>query len=200
MSLPTLEECRQGATTWKRDHLGVSYTLSHHGVSSYSPQGTWCFYIHLHDNLFIGDDFKLFDRQAQLKETSPGLFYETYDYWDVPDYGFHGGITWYSKERFVDRDGIERTSLKIGCDYAHLWDREGGYSDGLNDVDWDAKKLIAELVKNHPVKWRCSYCGKLDIPENFYIAKNDARVHVSQEDKFSELEWPMWMRKQEVAA
>ncbi len=31
MSLPTLEEYRTGGTTWRREHKGVHYTLSHHG-------------------------------------------------------------------------------------------------------------------------------------------------------------------------
>lgn len=198
--LPTLEEYKSGATTWKGEHKGVSYTLSHHGVSDYSPQGTWCFYIHIHSNLFINDeDFKLFERQPKLKEMSSGSFWETYDYWDVPDYGFHGGITYYGVERFVDKEGIERKSLKIGCDYAHLWDQEGGYSDGKNDVEHDVKRLIDELVKNHPVKLRCSYCGKIDVPENFYTAKNKALVHKSQRDKFSETKWPMWLPEEQAA-
>jgi hypothetical protein len=177
--LPTLEQYKQGATIWKREYKGVGYSLSHHGVSDYSPHGTWCFYIFIQSNLFVNDeDFKLFNREAEITEFA-GSFRENYSYYDVPDYGFHGGITWYSKERFVDREGKEQVSLKIGCDYSHLWDMEGGYSDGLDDVDRDAKALIDELVKMHPVKWRCQYSSKLDVPNEFYTAKNGARVHNS---------------------
>ncbi len=185
MSLPTYEQYKQGATTWKRQYKGIHYTLSHHGVSDeYSPDGTWCFYIYINSNTFINDsDFKLFNRERQIIESFPGSFYETYDYGSVPDYGFHGGITWYSKETFIDKGGNEQTSLKIGCDYAHLWDREGGYWQGIEAVDNDAKLLIDELVKNHPVKLRCSYSGKIDNPDQFYTAKNKTTVHVSCMEK-----------------
>lgn len=191
---PSLEDYTSGATTWKRDHKGVSYTLSHHGISDYNNQGTWCFYIHIHDNIFVNpDDFKLFDREAELVE-SFGRYRESYEYYTVPDYGFNGGITWYSKDYFVDRDGTKRTTLKIGCDYAHLWDMERGYPDTLETVDFDARKLIDELVENHPVKQRCSYSGKLDTADKFYTAKNGALVHESQEAQFTQDNWPTWMR------
>ncbi len=195
MSLPSLEQYRSGATTWKKSHNGIDYLLSHHGVSEYSPQGTWCFYIFLHDNLFVNqDDFKIFDREPRLVEFS-GRFIETYDYDSVPDYGFHGGITWYSVEHFVDRDGTKRKSLKIGCDYAHLWDREGGFSDGLDEVEMDAKRLIEKLVEQHPIKRRCAYSGQLDIPEMFYEAQNGNWVHKTQADNLPG-GWVLWRPKE----
>ncbi len=195
MSLPTLEQYHQGATTWKREHKGVSYTLSHHGISDYSPQGTWCFYIFINSNMFVNDaDFSCFDRPAEIKQMGAGTYWETYNYWDVPDFGFHGGITWYSKDRFVDKEGKEQSSIKIGCDYDHLWDRESGYWQGLDDVERDAKALIDKLVEAHPVKLRCHYSGKLDAPEQFYTAKNGAVVHKSQIEilKESDAWWQHW--------
>lgn len=200
MSLPTLAEYRQGSTTWKRDYKGVSYTLSHHGISDYSPQGTWCFYIFINSNMFVNhDDFSLFDREAEIVEIN-GNFRETFNYWDVPDYGFHGGITWYSKEGFVDREGQKQTSLKIGCDYNHLWDRESDYWQGLDEVESDAKSLIDKLVEQHPIKLRCSYCGKIDLPDQYYTAINGAVVHKSQIDKLKENGWDKWMPKEQGAA
>lgn len=193
MSLPTLEELRQGATTWKREHKGVGYSLSHHGVSDYSPQGTWCFYIHLLEPQFqSAEDFAKFNREPEVKEFA-GSYRESYPYDDVPDYGFHGGITWYSRETYIDRDGLSRKALKIGCDYAHLWDREGGYWQGMDAVDADAKRLIDALVAEVPLKVRCAYSGKLDMPDQFYTARNGARVHVSERGRFSEAEWPTWL-------
>lgn len=198
MSLPSLEQYQSGSTTWKREYKGVSYTLSHHGISDYSPQGTWCFYVFVTSNMFINDaDFALFDREAELTELY-GSYRENYDYYSVPDYGFHGGITWYSKERFIDKEGKEQTSLKIGCDYAHLWDRESGYWQGLDDIDRDVKALIDKLVEAHPVKLRCGYCGKLDNPDQFYTAKNGAIVHKSQIEKIKENDglWEHWQPKE----
>jgi len=199
VSLPTLEQLRQGATAWKREHKGVSYTLSHHGVSDYSPQGTWCFYIHLLEPQFQRpEDFALFDREPEVREFA-GSHREHYPYDDVPDYGFHGGIAWYSRETFIDRDGSRRKALKIGCDYAHLWDQEGGYWQGLDDVEADAKRLINALVAQVPMKLRCGYSGKLDMPDQFYTARNGVLVHLSHEDKFTEAEWPTWMRADPAA-
>lgn len=191
---PNLEEYQKGATTWKREHKGIMYTLSHHGISDYRPEGTWCYYIHLHSNLFINDeDFKLFDREPEKKEMSVGSYWETYDYNSVPDYGFHGGITYYSADKFMDKTGEYRKSLKIGCDYAHLWDQECGYYQGLNEVDQDCKKLIDELVSHHPVKLRCQYSGLIDNPDKFYKARNGNMVHNSKMSEFSEEKWPSWL-------
>jgi len=194
MMKPELKDYQSGATTWKREYKGIMYTLSHNGISDYRPEGTWCFYIHLNDNLFINpDDFKLFDREPEKKERSFGSYGETYDYHSVPDYGFHGGITYYSTDSFMDKNGEQRKSLKIGCDYAHLWDEEGGYWQGLNDVDHDAKILIDELVSHHPVKLRCQYSGLIDVPDNFYKARNGNMVHKSKLTEFSEDKWPTWL-------
>ena len=193
MALPTLEQLRQGATTWKREYKGVAYTLSHHGVSDYSPAGTWCFYIHLLEPQFQrAEDFALFDREPEVVEFG-GSHRETYRYEDVPDYGFHGGITFYERNLYVDRDGKTQKALKIGCDYAHLWDERSGYWQGLDDVDADAKQLIDALTKAVPLKVRCAYCGILDMPSEFYTARNGARVHRSQASKFSDDNWPTWL-------
>lgn len=199
MALPSLEQYRKAAAKWNRTYLGVNYELSHHGVSDYQPQGTWCFYIFIQENMFLNDeDFKLFDCEGQIKDTlGSGSFWETYDYYKVPDYGFHCGITWYSKDSFIDKEtGNRLASLKIGCDYSHLWDQEGGYWQGLDDVEADVKKLIEELVRNHPLKWRCAYSGKLGKPEDFYIAANDATIHNSHIEKLKENGWEQWLPKE----
>lgn len=194
MALPTLDEYRSGATTWKRDHKGIGYTLSHHGVSDYSPQGTWCFYIHLLEEQFQrAEDFALFDRDPEVREFPAGYFREHYPYDDVPDHGFHGGITWYSRDTYVGRDGKSYKALKIGCDYGHSWDRDGGYWQGLDDVAADAERLIDALVATVPFKERCGYSGRYDMPSEFYTARNGTRVHNSQASEFSDDHWPLWL-------
>lgn len=202
MSLPTHEEYLKSAAVWRGEHNGVSYSLSHHGVSDYSPDGTWCFYIHLTEEIFLSpESFAAFDREPEVKKMG-GLesYYETYDYWSVPDHGFHGGITFYERTTYVGKfDGLPKKALKIGCDYAHSWDRDGGYWEGKNDVERDAKRLIEKLVIDYPVKARCGYSGVLDEPGAFYTARNGSRVHRSQADKFSETEWPMWLPAEEAA-
>lgn len=191
--LPTLEQYRRGNSSWKGEHLGVQYSLSHHGVSDYSPAGTWCFYIHLLEEQFVNaEDFAKFDREPEAREFA-GTYHEHYAYDDVPHYGFHGGITWYSREVYVGKSGARWKALKIGCDYAHLWDRERGYWQGFDDVERDAQALIEQLVDAVPLKVRCAYSGIYDAPECFYTARNGARVHQSQSAKFSETEWPTWL-------
>jgi hypothetical protein len=201
MALPTLDQYRQGATTWKREHKGVGYTLSHHGVSSYSPQGTWCFYIHLLEEQFQRpEDFARFDREPEVREFA-GTYREHYPCEDVPDYGFHGGITWYSRKTYRGRrSGEPLKALKIGCDYAHLWDQEGGYWQGLDDVEADAHKLIDALTAAVPLKERCAYSGVYDLPDQFYTARNGNRVHRSNAGKFSEASWSGWLPADQAEA
>lgn len=194
MAKPTKEEYEKSSATWVGEHLGVRYSMNHHGVSDYSPEGTWCFYIHLFEPMFLSDaDFALFDREPQIREMLSGSAWETYDYGDVPDYGFHGGITFYERTSYVAKDGTRQKALKIGCDYAHSWDRDSGYYEGLREVEMDAKQLIEKLVVAHPVKTKCKYSGMMDKPEEFYKARNGAIVHKSQLSKFNEQEWPMWL-------
>lgn len=195
MSAPTLEQYREASNvTWRREHSGITYSASHHGISSYSPKGTWCFYIHLLEEQFQRpEDFALFDREPELTD-SFGSFRERYDYDSVPDHGFHGGVTFYERNFYPDKKtGEPRKALKIGCDYAHLWDQEEGFWQGLEDVADEAKALIDKLVSAYPMMERCGYSGKYDTPDQFYTAGNGTRVHVSQAEKFSEDHWPMWL-------
>lgn len=195
MSLPTLEQYKKSAATWRRDHKGIAFTLSHHGASDYSPEGTWCFYIHLLEEQFVhAEDFAKFNREEVVKPSFGDSFWQTHDYCDVPDHGFHGGITWYSRERYIaKKTGEPKWALKIGCDYNHSWDRDGGYWQGLEDVARDAVRLIDKLVEEVAFKDRCSYSGVYGLPEEFYAARNGSRVHRSQVDKFSEEQWAGWL-------
>lgn len=202
MSLPTLEQYQRGGTTWRYEHRGVSYTLSHHGVSEYQPEGTWCYYLHLLENMFQNpEDFALFDKDREVKEMlGTGSHYETHDYYSIPDLEFHGGATWYSKDTFLDRkSGKDFTALKIGCDYGHSWDRDGGYWEGMQEVERDAKRSIDILVDRFPMNARCEYCGIVAHPSEFYIAGNGRRVHISQADKFED-GWAAWRPRERIEA
>lgn len=193
MSKPTFEEYLKSAATWKGEHCGMRYSLSHHGISDYSPEGTWCFYIHVFENMFLADDdFAKFDREPEAMESN-GRHSENYRYEDVPDYGFHGGITFYERTTYMDKDGTRRKALKIGCDYAHSWDRDYGYSDGFREVEMDVKRMIEKLVEAHPLKTKCCYSGILGKPEEFYKSRHGGMVHNSQLVNFSEDKWPTWL-------
>lgn len=192
MSLPTLEQYRAGSTVWRREHRGVTYTLNHHGISSYSSRGIWCYYLHLLENMFQrAEDFALFNREPEVTEYA-GSKREHYDYYSIPDLEFHGGVTFYSKDGFMDRDGNRFTALKIGCDYNHLWDEESGYWQGMEDVARDAMRSIDLLVDQFPMNERCAYSGKIADPSEFYTAVNGCRVHKSKADQFED-GWAAWL-------
>lgn len=196
---PTLEQYEKSSAQWRGSHKGVSYLLSHHGISDYQREGTWCYYIFVNSDMFINsDDFLKFDLEPKIIDLY-GSFMESFDYYDIPDYGFHGGITWYSKEYFINKEGKKQTSIKIGCDYGHLWDSESGYWQGLENVRRDCENMIDKFVENHPVKTRCIYSGKLDIPEQFYKAENGALVHKSNLENLQKDGDSRWLPEINVA-
>lgn len=193
MMKPTLNEYRHGATTWRRSHKNVQYTLSHHGISDYNNEGTWCFYIHLIEPMFLNSaDFEIFWREEKITE-SFGSHYATHDYYSVPDYGFNGGCTFYETDVFIDKDGTKQRSIKYGCDYAHLCDQERGYPDTLDSVNFDAKKFIDALVEAHPLKTVCGYSGMRGHSEEFYTDKSGRTIHKSHLEKLKEQGWDAWL-------
>ncbi len=157
MSLPTLEQYRTCAAKWRGEHKGVHYELSHHGISNYSPKGTWCFYIFFSEEMFLNAaDFAKYNLEPTISEWNDS-FRENFDYYTIPDHGFHGGITYYSKDTYVSRDGKRYIQVKAGCDYAHLWDSESGFWEGKDEVENDAKKFIDAFTEVTPMKKRCGY-------------------------------------------
>lgn len=192
MALPTSEQYKKCAAKWRGTYKGVQYELSHHGISDYQPKGTWCFYIFFDEAMFINaSDFARYNLEPEITERN-GSFHENFNYGNFPDWGFHGGITYYSKDTYVGRDGKRYTSVKAGCDYAHLWDRESGYCDDYDDVRRDAERFIDSFVENTPMKKRCAYSGKIDVPDNFYGAKAGF-IHKSFLEKMVEDGHPNWL-------
>lgn len=175
---PTYEELLQGTTTWRFQHKGVSYSLSHHGYREgkqyddwYSEPhcGTWCYYIHVTEQMYPNswEDFKNVETEYGLT-TGPA--------WDHVD--FYGGITWNSDEDFRDYKTKRIIScVKVGCDYNHSWDRDAGYWQGLEDVKRDAIKTIDGLLTRYPLeRVRCGYSGHWVRPEEAYTAINGQTV------------------------
>ena len=66
------------------------------------------------------------------------------------DVEFHHGITWSSSEPYWCRR-TERywDASKVGCDYAHLSDREYGQDDYLS-VQRDAELTVENFISFHP--------------------------------------------------
>lgn len=102
-------------------------------------------------NEYEAEDFEKFYRPDIIKkyfETSTH-FNITNKYFDIPDMGFAGGITFYENQICLDRiKGKMSRRIKIGCDYNHSWDADRGYIDDYESVKNDAIRLINKYLDN----------------------------------------------------
>lgn len=124
-----------------------------------------------------------------------GPFHRLYNYDAFPYLKANGGWTWGERSTYLGRDGKEYEAVEVGCDYAHLWDHDGGYWQGKDDIERDAKRSIDLLIEMFPKRRRrCAYSGTWDDPENFYEARNGNLVHVTYRDKFNRDDngWTGW--------
>lgn len=193
--VPTNDDFLNCAAKWRGEHQGIAYDLSWHGRSEYSPQGTWCYYLLLTEQQFSAEDWKRLRLAREDKQFFDGMsWHRHFDYDAFPDLGAHGGWTYGEMTVFLGKDGKEYEQVKVGCDYAHLWDREMDYPECRSTVESDAKRSINLLVEMFPKRReRCGYCGKYDNPDQFYTAINGQRVHRSQIDKLKDSGWEKWL-------
>lgn len=191
--VPSKEDFLAASCRWDGKHQGVHYQLSWHGRSDYSPNGTWCWYLLLSDEQFYPDDWAKLRLEKEDREFY-GSWRRHWSYDNFPDLEPHGGWTFGEMDLHLGRDGKEHEHVKVGCDYAHLWDHEGGFPDGRSSVEHDVKRSIDLLIAMFPKRReRCAYCGMYDDAEQFYTAKNGSRVHNSQKDKLRESGWDGWL-------
>lgn len=137
-------------------YLGVPYEIRHWSCGG---EEFWNYYIFLIEKQ-IPDGFK----SAWLKGRRDGrhVFYDYYKSW-ISDLDWHMGCTFY--EKISGFDGADKV-IKVGCDYAHLYDEGRHYE--LNDIETDAFNCIQSLIdRTRVLKW-CAYCGE-------YVENVDAR-------------------------
>jgi len=96
-------------------------------------------------------------RRWQASEDCP--VHVMFNYGGMPiidDLDWHGGLTFYEKEFDSMR---QLTGIKLGCDYAHLFDEDRSYTHGqiMEDCFRTIDKLW-ELVPN--LKMRCQWNGE----------------------------------------
>jgi hypothetical protein len=193
MSKPSLEDFLQSSARWIGDHKGIRYELSWHGLSEYNEQGTWCWYLHLFSEQFNANDWAKLRLDREDKQMLGPNWHRHYNYDGFPDLDAHGGWTFGELDIYLGKDGKEYEHVKIGCDYAHLWDRENGYWQGREAIEQDAKRSIDLLCEMFPARrQRCGYSGKYDDLENFYTARNGKLIHNSHRGEFSDEHWPQW--------
>lgn len=201
MSVPTHEEFLTSSARWNGAHHGIRYQLNWHGRSEYSPQGTWCYYIIVTSEQFYPDDWAKLRLEKQDKQFREGdSWHRHWAYENFPDVDFHGGPTFGEMSVYLSRNGIEHEAVKIGCDYAHLWDSECDYWQGKREVERDAKFSIERLIEKFPRRRvKCDYSGKFGEPEEFYTARNGRTVHKSYEAKLRADKWDGWWPAEDSA-
>ena len=170
MRSPSLKEYQQGKTTWKSSHKNMRLEVAHWGHGTMNEgHGMWNSYIYYDEQMFLPEEFSKLVMPETVKSGC-----KSYDYSDFPDDGFHCGITFYDINTYWDRMlEKEFRVIKVGCDYGHLYDMENGYNYCLDEVKSEAQLCIDQFLQGRPnVNERCSYSGRWDKPENFYVSKN----------------------------
>lgn len=147
--IPTAEDFIKSSARWSGEHQGVSYEISWHGCSEYNPNGTWCYYIMLTSEQFNNEDWRKLALRSKVIEFG-GVFRVHWSYENFPDLDEHGGWTFGEMRSYLGRDGKRYKYLKVGCDYAHLYDQECGNPYTLSYVEDEAKHSIDILVKMFP--------------------------------------------------
>lgn len=184
---PTFEEMLEGATTWRKTHMGVGYVLSHHGHrtgdeyegAEHHP-GTWCYYLLVPEPMYPlrWDDFKCILGEHGFFEYPKAL--SDYDLFDTE-------VTFAESLPYWDRKEKKQFDLsKVGCDYGHSWHRDQGYSDTFQSVNMDAKRTVEKLLKAHPdFMIKSGYSNVWGDRSEFYEDENGKMIHKTK-DKLSD--------------
>lgn len=151
---------------------GLAYEITLWGEGSMCDgHGMWNFYVIIPQDQLRPEDWeRVWLPVVRTHTLSGGRVMPIYDEYNsvLDDGDFHGGITFYEKRQSVDSN---HRSIKVGCDYGHLWDSERGYGYTIEEVQRDAlatcRKLAAIL---HPLA-RCGYTGQFFDPR-FNVAED----------------------------
>jgi hypothetical protein len=137
----------------------VRYSIVNHSRGGFMPEGTWCYYVHIYEDMLPDGDFDAF----WLENQRPGERLPTYNYWEAPwaDAEWHGGVTFYEKTEAVD--GTPR-GVRIGCDFAHLHDQHMSYD--YADVERQAIATVEALRRMYKFHRRCCWDGSWNREED----------------------------------
>jgi hypothetical protein len=148
---------------WNGIHKGVDFEIRN--FQDFRGNECWNYYLIVNISR-IPENYN--PNSFWLKGKKVGKFIN-YDYMSheiISKIYFHGGCTWYSKERGFDGDD---KIIKIGCDYQHIWDEGEKYN--LEDVLSDVLKSIESFLTFIPnYKYKCCGNGKLyDLKDGVLI-------------------------------
>ena len=137
---------------WNFEYKGISCEIVHWGVgtSLNYGKGIWNAYIFIKKEQLPKDFEKLLVRSRVNKMFIKRKFwnYDGLEYY----FDFHGGITYYSKER--DEFTGKVMGIKVGCDYAHYMDEQDHHDEIV--IQNDLEKSVDLFIKNFPdyLVWR----------------------------------------------
>jgi hypothetical protein len=141
---------------WFGEYRGVSFEINNWINNG---QEAWTFYLILHiDRIPLENKPNSFWLKGKKKGKIRGhIYYDYYKHGVICNLEWHGGCTWYSKERGFDGD---KKVIKIGCDYSHYWD--DGHSYYLESIQDDVRRCIDSFLLSVPkYKYCCVGNGKL---------------------------------------
>lgn len=146
------------------EHGGVAYQIVNHTRSGFnldcmgmeSNGGTWCYYVTVSEAQLSPELFAEFWLDATATPHASGWPRISHDYYGArfSDADWHGGVSFY--EKLGGLDGAQRY-VKIGCDFAHLWDK--GREFDYAQVEAEAIETIKQLQAMYPFYRRCPYFG-----------------------------------------
>lgn len=140
---------------WTGIYRGVSFEIKN-WLSEWDGKENWTYYLILYLNRIPAEN-KPNSYWLRGNKIRSWIHYNYNKHRVFNNIDFHGGITWYSKERGFDGD---EKVIKIGCDYLHYWDENHHYY--LETVYCDVKNTIDKFLKFVPnYKYWCCGNGKL---------------------------------------
>ena len=169
---------------WTGIYKGVNFEINNFQTppNKFEPIGKdyWTYYLYLFLDRIPKENNPDSFWLKGLKDKGR-IYYDYFRHEIMADLNWHGGISWYSKERGFD--GSVKI-IKIGCDYSHIWDEGRLYN--INQVELDCKKTILRFLEKVPnYKYRCDGNGKLyGINEGLIIK---GRFH--SKEYFGDRDW-----------
>jgi hypothetical protein len=151
-------------TVWNFEYKGINCEIVHWGedeMASFQPGGIWNGYVFIQK--------KQLPKQFNKFICKPVTYHKRthWDYWRMENYfDMHGGVTYY--ELIRDEITTKPTAIKVGCDYAHLFDEGRTYDE--NDIKFDLEKTVDKFIEMFPnyLIWR--------ITDGKYVKPNEAKL------------------------
>jgi len=127
---------------WKFTYKDIYCEIAHWGVGYMNDgDGIWNSYISLYKNKVTNFD-KLLCKKVKFKLANEHI---RWDYGDINKmFDFHGDITYY--EAIRDEFNGKIVGVKIGCDYAHLWDKDRTWNETI--IAQDLKNTIDKYLQS----------------------------------------------------